>query len=248
MYIKNSHIAFVYRLLLTMLCALSIVSHFSLTDHAANSKMLAYFTVQSTIFVFVVFIPVTIYTFFEIKDHNVPFYRYKLPTLRGMATLAILVTFLSYQFMLKDTGFTMYSYRSIYSFMKDNLVHFVIPLMTILDWILFSPKGLFKWYDCLLWLLYPLCYLGYILFRGLTFPPSAFVNIPKWPYFFLNVDKLGLQKVLIIVCIYIVFILGLGLLIYFMDKLFLLLGNKLQKLSIRLHRHQKEASSERKKC
>ena len=230
MYIKNSYAAFIYRLILVILCGISIASHLSLTDSANNARMLSYFTVQSTIFVFFIFVPITIYTACEILDHNVAFYRYKLITLKGMATMAILVTFLSYQFMLKDTGFTMYNYHDMYSFLKDNLVHFVVPLLTILDWILFTPKGLIKWYDSLIWLLFPFCYMCFILFRGLTFPDSSFPNGNKWPYFFLNVDRLGIEKVLIIICIYVVFILFLGLLFVIIDKLIAFFGNEFKRL------------------
>ncbi len=71
----------------------------------------------------------------------------------------------------------------------DELLHSVIPLLFILFWLLFVPKGKLFWKSVLAWLLYPLIYLVFVLFRGI---PSSF-----YPYPFIDVDKIGYYKTFI---------------------------------------------------
>jgi hypothetical protein len=71
----------------------------------------------------------------------------------------------------------------------DELLHSVIPLLFIVFWWLFVPKGKFQWKSVLAWLLYPLIYLVFVLLRGL---PSSF-----YPYPFIDVDKIGYYKTFI---------------------------------------------------
>jgi len=81
----------------------------------------------------------------------------------------------------------------------DELLHTVIPLLFIVQWYLYAPKQGLKWKDIFPWLIYPLLYLIYTLFRG-SF--SGF-----YPYPFINANELGYNKVWIN-CI--------GLLIFFL--------------------------------
>jgi hypothetical protein len=71
----------------------------------------------------------------------------------------------------------------------DELLHSVIPILFILFWLVFIPKGNIHWKSVLAWLLYPLFYLIFILSRGAT---SSF-----YPYPFIDLTYLGYTKVLI---------------------------------------------------
>lgn len=210
MYIKNSYITYGYRLTFLILCGGNLLLHFSFDDMEANSRMFAYFTVESQILSFVAFLFSAKSARDEIRYHSVPYFRYSHSGLRGIAVLAMLITFISYQYMLKSTGFTMYSYGNTLSFVKDLISHFILPLMVVGDWLLFQPKGLYRWFDTLLWLLFPFCYLILILLRGFF--------TQKYPYFFLNVEEIGFLKVCIFVCIYLTCILIIGFVFFLIDK------------------------------
>ncbi len=69
----------------------------------------------------------------------------------------------------------------------DELLHSVIPVLFVLYWLLFVPKAELQWRDVLPWLLYPLVYIVYILFRGAL---SGF-----YPYPFIDVSAIGYSKV-----------------------------------------------------
>lgn len=71
----------------------------------------------------------------------------------------------------------------------DELLHSVMPICTILYWSLYENKSVVKWTQIPKWLVVPLIYLVYILIRGKS---SGF-----YPYPFVNVSDLGLEKVLV---------------------------------------------------
>ena len=85
----------------------------------------------------------------------------------------------------------------------DNLLHVVVPLLYVLYWALFRAKGSLQWRDGLYWLLFPLAYLLYSLIRG---------PLVQWyPYPFLDVAKLGYEKVLINILLMLALFLAAGL-------------------------------------
>ncbi len=211
MYIKNSYVVFIYRLLFLVLCGFNLLVHISFTDMASNNRMFAYFTVESQIFSFVVLFLCTKNAAKEIRHHNVCAYRYEYPRLQGACALAMLLTFMTYQFMLREVGFSMYLYPSKWDFIKDIISHWILPIWVMLNWLLFLPKGLFRWYDCFAWMLFPLCYLIVILLRGLL--------TGMYPYFFLNLDTLGILKVFIFVCIYFTIIWMFSMILFGVDYL-----------------------------
>jgi hypothetical protein len=73
--------------------------------------------------------------------------------------------------------------------LADVLLHYVLPLAYLAVWLVVMRKAGLRWYDPLLWLIYPLFYLGFVLVRG------------KWsgfyPYPFLDVGKLGYSHVML---------------------------------------------------
>lgn len=71
----------------------------------------------------------------------------------------------------------------------DELLHVFIPLLFILYWCLFAPKNGLGWKNAFPWLIYPFVYAVFVLFRGAL---SGF-----YPYPFINVNTIGVHKVLI---------------------------------------------------
>ncbi len=49
---------------------------------------------------------------------------------------------------------------------RDIYVHYLIPALTLADWLLFEPKGKFKKYDPLLWLIPTLTYFLTTIFKS----------------------------------------------------------------------------------
>ena len=103
--------------------------------------------------------------------------------LRGAAALYIAVTGGIYVTVL----------RSLWQpqgaqWLADMLLHYVVPLLYLLLWLAFSPKGRLRWSDAMRWLVFPLAYLLWALWRG------SWAH--EYPYPFLDLAVLGLPKVL----------------------------------------------------
>ena len=73
--------------------------------------------------------------------------------------------------------------------LADELLHVVIPLLFIVYWYLFAPKGGLGWKSAFPWLLYPFFYAVFVLLRGAS---SGF-----FPYPFIDANTLGFKKVLL---------------------------------------------------
>ncbi|MDQ2720798.1 MAG: Pr6Pr family membrane protein [Bacteroidota bacterium] len=73
-------------------------------------------------------------------------------------------------------------------FIVDEILHTIIPVLSIVFWFLYVSKSNLKWKDAFPWLIYPLVYIIVVLFRG---DISGF-----YPYPFIDVGKIGYNKVL----------------------------------------------------
>ena len=73
--------------------------------------------------------------------------------------------------------------------LTNEILHSIIPLITLLYWIFFIRKESLQWGDVWPWLIYPFLYICAILFLG------KFSD--NYPYPFIDVTKLGYQGVLL---------------------------------------------------
>jgi hypothetical protein len=71
----------------------------------------------------------------------------------------------------------------------DELLHSAIPILVLIFWYLYEEKKMVTYNQIPQWLIYPFTYLVYILTRG------DFSNF--YPYPFVDVESLGLKRVLI---------------------------------------------------
>jgi hypothetical protein len=68
----------------------------------------------------------------------------------------------------------------------DVALHDVTPILYVLFWFFFVPKGTLRWSQPLYWLIYPVLYVLYCLVRG------AITGL--YPYYFVDVTLLGYPK------------------------------------------------------
>jgi hypothetical protein len=132
--------------------------------------------------------------------------------LRLGSTIWILITGLVYHFML--SGASIAAGRLNFSYVA---LHYVAPIMAVLNWILFEEKGKARLVYAVTWLIYPLAYVGLSLLRLAI---DGF-----YPYWFLNPLKplpagTGSAGVMLAIVAGLVAFFGLvGLLIAFLDRL-----------------------------
>ena len=91
---------------------------------------------------------------------------------------------LAYNLLLRHL-WTPSGYRAV----LNECLHTVLPVLSVIYWVLFVPRFHLTLRQCLLWLIYPLGYLCITLWRGST---SDF-----YPYPFIDVGELGYPHVLV---------------------------------------------------
>lgn len=168
---------------------------------------LTYYTYLSNLLVFVFFL-----WFLTTGGHHKSSpLRYRL---KACITICITLTFLVYAVLLAPLA----TPEKFYT-LRNFSLHYIVPILTIVDWLLFDAKGLYKKIDPLYWTILPLLYCVYSLIRGVVFRiPIPDEKHSPFPYFFLNIDKYGWNGFFVyfigIVTMYII----LGYIMYFVKK------------------------------
>jgi len=156
----------------------------------------SFFTILSNIMVFLaLLLP-------ALAPHSRAASWFNRANVRGAITLYITVVGVTYHFLLASTWDP-----QGWSLLANNLLHYVMPAAFIADWLLFTPKGQLTWSSPLKWLAVVLAYGAWTLLHGSL--------AHWWPYWFINVDTLGLGKVAIHF---------VGLLLFFLVAGFVILG------------------------
>ena len=96
--------------------------------------------------------------------------------------------------------------------------------MTIVDYILFDKKGIYKNIDPILWLIIPLIYFLFIFIRAKL--GSELSNGSYYPYFFIDINKYGIKTVLKNALLITIAFTILGYIELFIDRLILKLSKK----------------------
>ena len=112
--------------------------------------------------------------------------------LKGAVTLYVVITGLVYHLVLTNpaSGFAVAEvHRALPEAIGNQLLHTVVPVLAVLDWLVFDARGRYRWRYPVYWLAFPLGYLGFALVRGLI--------VHRYPYPFIDVRELGYRGVAI---------------------------------------------------
>ena len=136
------------------------------------------------------------------------------PRFKGAVTTSITLTFLIYHFLLSPTA---EDYKGVF-YIRNIILHYIVPIMTIFDYIIFDKKGFYKIVDPLIWLIIPIIYFTFMLIRAKV--GSPFSNGSYYPYFIVDIDQYGLKTVLRNIFFIALFFVFLGYIGYFVDRFF----------------------------
>ena len=129
--------------------------------------LLRYFTIVANLLVAVVFAGVALRRT-----------RFGSPRVLGGTALIILLVATVYQILLRGT-----LQQNGAEKLADLFLHSVTPLLVLVAWGLYAPKGGLRPRDPLLWATIPILYLGYALARG--------ARDGLYPYPFIDVGRIG---------------------------------------------------------
>jgi hypothetical protein len=106
------------------------------------------------------------------------------PTVRTVIAAYIIIVMTIVYFVLRHL-----TELQGWDFVADLLLHYVMPVLFVIDWLFLVPKQMLKMKDSFRWLAFPIIYLVWAFIHG-TY--SGF-----YPYPFLNGAELGNARVLL---------------------------------------------------
>ena len=144
------------------------------------------------------------------------------PLLKFIGMLGILLTFLVFNIMLAGAADRdpQANWR-----IGSLLFHVVLPIMYIADWFLFYERKKAKWFYPLASVAFPLAYAFFLLIQAIILKFDSSILIPTtttpliYPYFFVNLDKLGVPGVLMWIGILSAAFIAVGFAFFGLDKL-----------------------------
>ena len=144
------------------------------------------------------------------------------PALKFISMLGILLTFLVFNIMLAGApGRDPQANWRIGSL----AFHVVLPIMYVADWFLFRERKKCKWYYPLVSVGFPVGYVIFLLIHAIILKFDASILIPStttpliYPYFFVNLDNLGVPGVLMWIGILSAAFVAVGFVFFGLDKL-----------------------------
>ncbi len=79
----------------------------------------------------------------------------------------------------------------LHYWLSNRVCHTIVPVLVLIWWVLMAPKNELRSKHAFWWLAYPVAYLIYAELRGIYIPLPGHA----YPYFFLDLDKLGWEGV-----------------------------------------------------
>ena len=136
------------------------------------------------------------------------------PFLKFIGVLAILLTFLVFNFLLagQPDRDPQANWR-----VASISFHVILPIMYVLDWLLFYEHKKVRWFYPIASVVFPLLYVVFVFTRAalVNFNPE----VPYlYPYFFLNLETQGVAGVAKWVAILFAGFIALGYIFYGIDK------------------------------
>ena len=179
--IKNRICQLMFQTVFCTLGILGIVASLGTFNYSWRGDFYVHFTNLSNYLCIGVVLAELIQTVKKQEDSYVD----RLPLLKFIGVLAILLTFIVFNFILAGD-------REMYLNFQINsvLFHIILPILYVVDWFLFYERGKVKITYPLLSTIFPIVYVIFIFIRAwiLKFDPT----VPYiYPYFFLDLDKLG---------------------------------------------------------
>lgn len=204
-------LSFLFKLFIFSLSALGVF--LTVRDAAYPIEALGYFTTIINIF------SALFYALFiiELVLRKTP--RPWLRFLKQSLMVYLVTTMLVYSFILIPYIIEEQINYQIFS-SKDLLIHYVVPISVLVDYVWFEEKGKIKSFYAFanVWnIIFYVMYLSLYISLGGRFHSGN--NLSIYPYFFLNIEQIGLIPVVLICLSILIVVVFVGWVIYMIDQL-----------------------------
>lgn len=164
---------------LTLILAGQSSGGFGDSPFSKAMNQFAFFTIQSNLIVGVTSLMLAV----RLDRTSVVFSVFRL-----IGLVAITVTFIIFQTIL-GRGLHLHGW----TFLANFLVHGLVPIMSVVGWLVFGPRGLTSWRIAGLATIYPAAYIIFTVIRGplaSNWYPYAFVDFGALGYFRAAINSL----------------------------------------------------------
>ena len=218
--IKNRTAQLIYQTIYCTLGFIGLIASLGIFDNVSSLRwdFYVHFTNISNFFCLGIMVAALIQTARRKEDGYVT----AIPMLKFIGMLGILLTFLVFNLVLAgaEGRDPQLNWR-----IGSLCFHVVLPIMYIADWFLFYERKTAKWYYPLASVGFPLAYAIFIFIQAAILKFDSSILIPTtttpliYPYFFLNVETLGLGGVAMWILILFVAFITIGFLFFGLDRL-----------------------------
>ena len=137
---------------------------------------------------------------------------------KGGSVIMIIVTHIIFHFLLRPNMKEVNA--EFFTTGHFNLIlHYIVPLATLFDYLLFDQKGNFKYVYIFSWIGVPLLYVPFAYTRVYLTGMFDKGLGNKYPYFFLDYETLGFPKMIALIAVLILFFVILSVCLVFVDHL-----------------------------
>lgn len=204
--VKNN-ISLIYKFLILVVTTIGLYINFNFISFKTG---IVYFTLQSNMLCLLFYIIILMYRIYNKKDLSEKYKNY-YSIFKGLIISNIFLTMSVYTALDITNNISAYDSH----FIECLFVHYLTPILTIFDYIIFDKKGNMKWFYPLIWGIVPMLYIIFNIIY--TKAGGTFVD-GKYAYSFLDAGKYGYDGVAFnCIMIFICFI-TFSYLIVFSDK------------------------------
>jgi hypothetical protein len=137
--------------------------------------------------------------------------------LKGVLTLYILITGIVGAFLLPPGDPAKVKY--VFGIVTGTILHKVVPVLALVDFVLFDAHRRFKWHYVFSWLVYFPIYLAFVLIRAGLWPNAGPADDgSSYPYGFIDLAKIGWRQFGINIAMYLASFAVLAFVLFLLDR------------------------------
>lgn len=211
MKINKSILSLFYKFVICVVGLFAVLLNCGILFGNIYFKSFTFFTTISNILCISYYIIDIIWLIFHYKQPKITNI---CPNIKYAFMMNILITFVITQFIFRySLVFGNSNHLSLF------ILHYVMPLLVLFDWIMFDTKGYIKIKSTLSWIILPYIYVITCFICANIGLAMGNTN-SSYPYFFLDIEKFGISKVFLNIFFLTLLFFFIGMIIYILDDYF----------------------------
>lgn len=227
MYIRYKPLAVLWRMAIALVGTIALIAKLDLFGESFSLTSFHYFDILITIVTVIYYFVLSFWQASRPDNEKTCL----LPSFKGTLMLSMcLIGLVSY--LIVNRG----RISDGLDFLWANIIHYALPIVIVLDWILFDKKGDFKIWFPFIWCIPPFLYTMTVYLAVYAFNGRVGIY-GRFPYEFMNMDLNGAATTIAIIITMLLAFIILGFAFFGLDQL-------PQKLSSMLPKKKSEETSE----